>query len=287
MPDNKLPYFRWYPKDAETDEAFRTMTFAQRGFYITCLNHAWINDGLPQNERSLATLLHISVSKLRTYWKIVGPKFELGPNGRYVNVRQESERTKALIKSDKARASVLVRYERSTSEKTNVSARALARAGSESEYRSSLEESEKPFEPEIPKPKPKPKLPPVSGEESPAHWAERMYTRHPKAKNRTLVEQWVAGRWAREPDPVNFFRQVDAVHEAWCESEEWQGTKARFAPSLDRWLDDRGYSKLPHSIEDEMPTEANTKRKRHEMGEPMFPIPAEFLEPVDGETKKQ
>ncbi len=32
-----LPFFCWYPVDAETDENFRAMTYAEVGFYLRCL----------------------------------------------------------------------------------------------------------------------------------------------------------------------------------------------------------------------------------------------------------
>jgi uncharacterized protein YdaU (DUF1376 family) len=100
---NGLPYFKWYPADAETDEDYSAMNDTELGFYHRCLNRSWINSGLPADHARLARLLKVSPAYLQKMWTRVGKKFQLSENtGRLVNKRQEDERTKAVSKSEKS-----------------------------------------------------------------------------------------------------------------------------------------------------------------------------------------
>jgi uncharacterized protein YdaU (DUF1376 family) len=124
----KLPYFKWYPGDAETDENFKSMDDAEIGFYMRCLNHAWLNGGLPADPGDRARALRSPRKYCDSQWGRVGRCFELDMEDgeRLVNRRQEEERSKAETKSQRATNSVRTRYERSQ----NVSPRALARSES-------------------------------------------------------------------------------------------------------------------------------------------------------------
>lgn len=131
---DKLPYFRWFPADAETDEEYSAMDDAEVGFYHRCLNKSWINHGLPAVPAELARVLRVSPAYLRKMWERVGRKFEpSSDSGRLVNRRQEEERSKAVRKSEQATESIRTRYGRST----DVVPRTRARAGSGSDSDSS------------------------------------------------------------------------------------------------------------------------------------------------------
>lgn len=98
-----LPYFRWYPADAETDESYASMTDAELGFYHRCLNRSWINDGLPTEPKDLARRMGVTLPYLKKIWATVGSRFDVSPaTGRYVNPRQERERLLVIGKSEKA-----------------------------------------------------------------------------------------------------------------------------------------------------------------------------------------
>ncbi len=128
-----LPYFKWYPADAETDANFRAMDDADIGFYIRCLNHAWINQGIPADSKERARVLRTRLDTANKRWERVGKCFvtsTLYPE-RLINLRQETERGLASLKSLKATESVNRRYERTT----NVLLRALT-VESESESES-------------------------------------------------------------------------------------------------------------------------------------------------------
>ncbi len=110
-----LPYYKWYPADAQTDMEYRAMSYEERGFYLSCLDLAWINEGLPTDMKELARAMNIRLDTLNRLWKRVGRKFEQSGT-KLVNARQERERSEATSKSLKAAESVKVRYERSTNE---------------------------------------------------------------------------------------------------------------------------------------------------------------------------
>jgi hypothetical protein len=110
-----LPYFHWYPADAETDENFSAMSDAEVGFLLRCLNHSWVNGGLPIDMNELARVRKVRRSYLDKMWVRVGKCFETSEKhpGRLINPRQEKERAAAISKSLSASESAKVRYERS------------------------------------------------------------------------------------------------------------------------------------------------------------------------------
>jgi len=96
------PWFKWYPKDFETDERVRLMTDEELGFYVRCLNHAWLNRGLPAdanaeqlqckcNANAMQRIFGVSQEYLFGVWEKVGECFVLEGN-RLVNKKQESLR---------------------------------------------------------------------------------------------------------------------------------------------------------------------------------------------------
>ena len=128
-----LPYFRWFPADAETDNAYSALDDRELGFFHRCLNRSWLNDGLPADREELARTMKVSRVYLEKLWPRVSKLFQEA-DGKIFNRRQEEERTKAKTKSEAATNSVRTRYERSyerSYERTsNEVLRALARAES-------------------------------------------------------------------------------------------------------------------------------------------------------------
>ncbi len=76
-------------------------------------------------------------------------------------------------------------------------------------------------------------------------WFRRMYQRHPKHRDRALGEQECAKLWARFTDPVFQSAEIERVHALWCETESWRERNGQFAPTLARWLDDKGWITEP------------------------------------------
>jgi hypothetical protein len=89
---NKAPAFQWYPKDCDTDEKVRGMDDREFGFYIRCLNHSWMNDGLPEDLGELARVMQRPAAYVRRVWARVGKCFAPDGQGRLRNLKQEEQR---------------------------------------------------------------------------------------------------------------------------------------------------------------------------------------------------
>jgi hypothetical protein len=84
------------------------MDLSSIGLYIMCLNHAWMNDGLPQEWSKIRTIFGPVRGNERAYkwhqieqefvkqWSLVEPCFPVAEDGRRRNPRQEVERNKAV-----------------------------------------------------------------------------------------------------------------------------------------------------------------------------------------------
>lgn|GEM_PF-5425218 len=129
----KLPYFKWYPADAETDAEYAAMSDVERGLYHHALNVSWINRGLPVDLDERSRVLARPKKYIEKHWPRIGRKFQEA-GGVLTNGRQEEERSKAILKSERATDAVRTRYERST----NVVPRALTRADCDSDFDSFL-----------------------------------------------------------------------------------------------------------------------------------------------------
>lgn len=110
-----LPYFRWYPRDAESDPTYRKMTLLERGLYHSCLNHSWTEGGIPLTAEEIAEELGQPLRDVEKAWPKVSRRFVLDETiGRKVDPRQEEEREYARSKSSKAADAVRSRYGRNT-----------------------------------------------------------------------------------------------------------------------------------------------------------------------------
>lgn len=88
----KAPAWQWYPKDCDTDENVRGMDDREFGFYVRCLNHSWLNNGLPSDLSELARVMGRTRKYVDSVWKRVGRCFEPDDDGRLRNRKQESLR---------------------------------------------------------------------------------------------------------------------------------------------------------------------------------------------------
>jgi uncharacterized protein YdaU (DUF1376 family) len=93
-----LPYFRWYPADAVGDEFYAHLTCAELGVYHRCLDHSWMNDGIPADTAALAIICHMSRKPFEKVWGKVNQRWSASPRdpARLVNPRQERERDYAI-----------------------------------------------------------------------------------------------------------------------------------------------------------------------------------------------
>ncbi len=112
----ELPYFRWFPADAKADENYSAMTDEQLGFYHRCLDHSWLNNGIPANLDELACVMKLSRKQIDKRWERVGKCFEVSARDpdRLFNQRQEEEREEARKASERARSNIQKRYHGTT-----------------------------------------------------------------------------------------------------------------------------------------------------------------------------
>jgi hypothetical protein len=79
---------------------------------------------------------------------------------------------------------------------------------------------------------------------------ERMYALHPKKRNMVLVlpslEKAVLSG-AQVSD-------IEDCHAEWCKTEDWRKENGKFAPPLDRWIADKGYTQHPNGNRPKFPT---------------------------------
>lgn len=110
---NQYPYFRWFPADAEMDRAYAAMSFEERGLYLTCLNMAWVNRGLPADEEEIRRLVKASPEEFTRMWPRVSRCFE-ERDGLLVNPRLEKEREYVNTMTERASAAAQARHRRSS-----------------------------------------------------------------------------------------------------------------------------------------------------------------------------
>lgn len=89
----EAPAVQFYFGDFLNDTA--DMTLEERGAYITLLGYAWINVGIPLEEKKIRRILGISPHKFSKIWPELLPKFFAMPDG-YMNPRMEEERAKQI-----------------------------------------------------------------------------------------------------------------------------------------------------------------------------------------------
>ncbi len=99
---NLLPYFKWYPADAESDSNYCLMSVSELGLFHRCLNRSWVNDGLPSEPEEIRRILRLEPREFKKHWPVVAESFPECEDGRRRNSRQEKERLAAKEKSNTA-----------------------------------------------------------------------------------------------------------------------------------------------------------------------------------------
>lgn len=107
---SELPYFRWHPKDFDTDEHVRLMDLEEIGLFILCLNHAWVNGSIPDDVQKLAKLFHKPTKKILRAWVNVSKCFIKNDTDQLVNPKQERERVWARGRKDKCKQAAEMRH---------------------------------------------------------------------------------------------------------------------------------------------------------------------------------
>lgn len=89
---------------------------------------------------------------------------------------------------------------------------------------------------------------------------ERMYTRHPRKKDRGLAQTNLAQTAAAGASLV----EIDRVHALYCE-REWINGEDRFAPTLAQWLLDKGWLYEPKARDPTIPNNSKSAQVRQQI----------------------
>jgi phosphoribosylaminoimidazole carboxylase (NCAIR synthetase) len=89
----KAPAYQWYPKDYDTDEAVKLMTYEQEGIYRRLLDHQSLHGSIPSDPTAIAKLVpKVSAKRFLTLWPAMAGKFPTVEDRR---ANQKLERVKA------------------------------------------------------------------------------------------------------------------------------------------------------------------------------------------------
>ena len=252
---NKAPAFQWYPKDCDTDEKVRMMDDEHFGFYVRCLNHAWLNYGLPENLSDIAMALGRRPSKVIKLWEKVGICFELLEK-RWVNVKQEEQRKTVREFVESRRKAAVTRWEQRDAKK-ELDARA-SENGCKTDARglhvqcsasasASANTPPKPPEGEVVN----------QFETTLAVVAKEIHDRHPKSKHTvagiTIITKKLRTICAKlhGQTKIDKLLEINVSHTAHCQSDDWV---RGFHSKLENWLaptEMRWESTAPQSDESE------------------------------------
>lgn len=96
----KAPAYQWYPKDYDSDEAVKLMTYEQEGIYRRLLDHQALHGSIPAIPSQIAMLVpKVPLKRFLNLWLGISGKFtDVG--GRLVN--DKLERVKAQTAAYKA-----------------------------------------------------------------------------------------------------------------------------------------------------------------------------------------
>lgn len=120
---NKAPAYQWYPKDYESDEAVKLMTYEQEGIYRRLLDHQALHGGIPSDVKQIAMLCpKVSQKRFLALWPGMSGKFSM-MDGRLLNPKLEKVKANtAKFKADKeaaGRASAAARAEQTGNSQPN------------------------------------------------------------------------------------------------------------------------------------------------------------------------
>ncbi len=93
-PREKAPAYQFYPRDYESDEAVKLMTYEEEGIYRRLLDHQAINGSLPHDPSQIARLVpKIAPARFLKLWPAMREKFAAREDGRLVNGKLERVKT--------------------------------------------------------------------------------------------------------------------------------------------------------------------------------------------------
>jgi uncharacterized protein YdaU (DUF1376 family) len=94
----------FYAQDWREDEAVGLLALDERGLYVECLLHQWIEGSLPDDAKAIARLVRARPAAVRRCWPAVRAHFRVRTDGRLVNDRLEEIRGEQLGREAKRSA---------------------------------------------------------------------------------------------------------------------------------------------------------------------------------------
>lgn len=101
----KSPAYQWYPKDYDTDEAVKLMTYEQEGIYRRLLDHQALHGSIPAEPSQIAMLVpKVPLRRFLSLWPAIAVKFKT-EGGRLINQKLEKvKKNTAAYKAAKSEA---------------------------------------------------------------------------------------------------------------------------------------------------------------------------------------
>ena len=252
MGTDKAPSFQWYPKDCDTDEKVKMMDDREYGFYARCLNHSWINDGLPGELSDISRVTGRTLKYVRTVWLRVGDCFPLYEDGRRRNPRQESQRKASekfkAERSESGKNGAHNRWHKNGSANGSAIKEPMANDSFASASASSSASANTPQTPQAPG-----GAVTLFGEEisaTPEAWkvavkttAKNIHARHPVFRKCALekVEEKLTTITKALPlqERISCLEYIDSQHRLHCESVDWTKNGGEFVKGLEPFLNPR------------------------------------------------
>lgn len=88
-----LQYYKWMWRDWRANRRIQKMHYIAQGFYRSLLDEQWAEGSLPNEEHMLADICGCPLAVFQQYWPEITPCFHVRPDGRYINIKMEKQRT--------------------------------------------------------------------------------------------------------------------------------------------------------------------------------------------------
>ena len=233
----KLPHMPLWVYDLEADEDCSLMSLAEYGAFLRLLQRQWIEGTIPACEKRLARLLRVSQDEFAEIWEMIRHKFTEDQEGRLINARLESERSKALEKVEKNRAAANKRWgnadgdaDASSDANANENADGMLRAyGSGSGSGSGSSEEKK-----------------VEKEKWNDSKFEEWWSAWPSHKRKQAKDNCRA-KWRNNGCDEHFDLIMSSL-ESWKSSHDWTKENGDFIPTPHKWLREKIYEAPVNSL---------------------------------------
>jgi len=76
--------------------------------------------------------------------------------------------------------------------------------------------------------------------------SERMYMRHPKKKNMVLIPMALVRAVNGTSNVRGDLAEIEMCHDEWRKTDTWTRNNGQYAPKLDEWIADKGFTQWPN-----------------------------------------